>query len=388
MQNSLSSQRVQIAIMGKRNAGKSSLINMLSGQDTAIVSETPGTTTDPVRKSIEIHGLGPCILIDTAGLDDEGALGAMRAEKSKQMLSRAELVILVADGQESDFSLEKEWVKLFKSYGLPVLLVVNKSDRLPAGREEQASRALEMDAILVSTLTLDGKDALFTAIRRAVAISNNIALTAHWAKPGDRVVLLMPQDDEAPKGRLILPQVRVIRDLLDMGALPICATEETYLEAISLEPDLIIADSKVFALAYQHKPENTVLTSFSIVMAREKGEIDAFVQGARHIANLKDGDNILIAEACTHNAQDGDIGRVKIPALIRKHANVNVDVVSGNDFPDDLSGYALIVHCGGCMINRRFMMNRIRKSQEQGVPITNYGVAIAYLTGILDRVSL
>ena len=388
MQNKLSSERVHIAIMGRRNAGKSSIINMLSGQDTAIVSATPGTTTDPVRKSIEIHGLGPSILIDTAGLDDEGALGTLRVEKSKKILSRADLVILVVEAQQIDFSLEKEWMALFKSYDLPALLVVNKSDTLPDGQAEQASKALDMDAVLVSATTGRGKDALFAAIRRAVSTSDGHTLTGHWAKAGDRVVLLMPQDEQAPKGRLILPQVRVIRDLLDLGALPICATEQTYLDALLLKPDLIIADSKVFGLAQEHKPENTVLTSFSIVMAREKGEINRLVEGARHIANLKDGDTILIAEACTHNAQDGDIGRVKIPSLIKKRANVQVDVVSGNDFPDDLSGYSLIIHCGGCMINRRFMMNRIRQSQEQGIPITNYGIAIAYLTNILDKVSL
>lgn len=383
------SERIHIALFGRRNAGKSSLINALTGQPLAIVSDTPGTTADPVYKSIEIFGIGPCVLIDTAGLDDEGELGRLRVLKSRNVLSKADVALLVIGAGQREFELEVQWLNDFKRMGIKPLVIVNKAD-LEGSQEtaDLAHSALETEVFLASARTGEGMEAVFQAIRALPVDFDRVSLTGHLVNPGDRVVLVMPQDIQAPKGRLILPQVQVIRDLLDRGIVAVCTTPDTLDQALSPTPDLIITDSQVFPQVYAKKPRESRLTSFSVLMARDKGDIHVFVQGAAAIGRLRDGDRVLIAEACSHNPQDGDIGRIKIPSLLKKRADVQIDVVAGQNFPEDLSPYRLVIHCGGCMFNRRYMMNRIQQCVSSGVPITNYGIALAYMGGILEHVEL
>lgn len=383
------SERIHIALFGRRNAGKSSLINALTGQPLAIVSDTPGTTADPVYKSIEIFGIGPCVLIDTAGLDDEGELGRLRVLKSRNVLSKADVALLVIGAGQREFELEVQWLNDFKRMGIKPLVIVNKAD-LEGSQEtaDLAHSALETEVFLASARTGEGMEAVFQAIRALPVDFDRVSLTGHLVNPGDRVVLVMPQDIQAPKGRLILPQVQVIRDLLDRGIVAVCTTPDTLDQALCPTPDLIITDSQVFPQVYAKKPRESRLTSFSVLMARDKGDIHVFVQGAAAIGRLRDGDRVLIAEACSHNPQDGDIGRIKIPSLLKKRADVQIDVVAGQNFPEDLSPYRLVIHCGGCMFNRRYMMNRIQQCVSSGVPITNYGIALAYMGGILEHVEL
>lgn len=383
------SERIHIALFGRRNAGKSSLINALTGQPLAIVSDTPGTTADPVYKSIEIFGIGPCVLIDTAGLDDEGELGRLRVLKSRNVLSKADVALLVIGAGQREFELEVQWLNDFKRMGVKPLVIVNKAD-LEGSQEtaDLAHSALETEVFLASARTGEGMEAVFQAIRALPVDFDRVSLTGHLVNPGDRVVLVMPQDIQAPKGRLILPQVQVIRDLLDRGIVAVCTTPDTLDQALCPTPDLIITDSQVFPQVYAKKPRESRLTSFSVLMARDKGDIHVFVQGAAAIGRLRDGDRVLIAEACSHNPQDGDIGRIKIPSLLKKRADVQIDVVAGQNFPEDLSPYRLVIHCGGCMFNRRYMMNRIQQCVSSGVPITNYGIALAYTGGILEHVEL
>lgn len=383
------SERIYIALFGRRNAGKSSLINALTGQPLAIVSDTPGTTADPVYKSIEIFGIGPCVLIDTAGLDDEGELGRLRVLKSRNVLSKTDVALLVIGARQREFELEVQWLNDFKRMGIKPLVIVNKAD-LEGSQEtaDLAHSALETEVFLTSARTGEGMEAVFQAIRALPVDFDRVSLTGHLVNPGDRVVLVMPQDIQAPKGRLILPQVQVIRDLLDRGIVAVCTTPDTLNQALCPTPDLIITDSQVFPQVYAKKPRESRLTSFSVLMARDKGDIHVFVQGAAAIGRLRDGDRVLIAEACSHNPQDGDIGRIKIPSLLKKRADVQIDVVAGQNFPEDLSPYRLVIHCGGCMFNRRYMMNRIQQCVSSGVPITNYGIALAYMGGILEHVEL
>lgn len=383
------SDRVHIALFGRRNAGKSSFINALTGQPLAIVSDTPGTTADPVYKSIEIFGIGPCVLIDTAGLDDEGDLGRLRVEKSRKVLNKADVALLIIGAGQRDFDMERQWLGDFKRMGVKPLVIVNKADL--EGGEETASlarSALKTEVLLASARTGMGMEAVFEAIRALPVDFERVSLTGHLVKAGDRVVLVMPQDIQAPRGRLILPQVQVLRDLLDRGAIAVCTTPGSLDEALCPPPALIITDSQVFPQVYAKKPVDSRLTSFSVLMAREKGDIEVFVRGAAVIDQLRDGDRVLIAEACSHNPQDGDIGRVKIPSLLKKRAAVEVDVVSGQNFPEDLSPYKLVIHCGGCMFNRRYMMSRIEQCRIAGVSITNYGIALAHMGGILEHVEL
>jgi [FeFe] hydrogenase H-cluster maturation GTPase HydF len=383
------SERIHIALFGRRNAGKSSLINALTGQPLAIVSDTPGTTADPVYKSIEIFGIGPCVLIDTAGLDDEGELGRLRVLKSRNVLSKADVALLVIGAGQREFELEVQWLNDFKRMSVKPLVIVNKAD-LEGSQEtaDLAHSALETEVFLASARTGEGMEAVFQAIRALPVDFDRVSLTGHLVNPGDRVVLVMPQDIQAPKGRLILPQVQVIRDLLDRGIVAVCTTPDTLDQALCPTPDLIITDSQVFPQVYAKKPRESRLTSFSVLMARDKGDIHVFVQGAAAIGRLRDGDRVLIAEACSHNPQDGDIGRIKIPSLLKKRADVQINVVAGQNFPEDLSPYRLVIHCGGCMFNRRYMMNRIQQCVSSGVPITNYGIALAYMGGILEHVEL
>lgn len=379
-------ERLHIAIYGKRNSGKSTLINAITGQERAITSPVAGTTADPVYQAMEIHPLGPCVLIDTAGFDDEGDLGALRVEKTRDTLAQADIAILVF--RTKPFDAEKAWFAELKAKKIPTLLVVNAS--------EEIARAVEDDfgvvPITVDAEKREGIDRLLHALTALVPESFGAqSLISHLVSKKDVVLLVMPQDKQAPKGRLILPQVQTIRDLLDHACITVCATLEELPEALSAlakPPKLIVTDSQVFREVAKLKPNESKLTSFSVLFARYKGDIAAFRAGADAIDRLKESDRVLIAESCTHKAQDEDIGRVKIPRLLRKKVGegLTIDVVAGRDFGRDLSQYALIIHCGGCMMNRAFVLSRIAAAKEAGVPITNYGVAIAKLIGILDEI--
>lgn len=386
------SDRLHIAIFGKRNSGKSSLINAITNQNTAIVSDTAGTTADPVYKAMEINPLGACVLIDTAGFDDVGALGALRVQRTRDVINSADIAVMVF--ADLDFSYEKEWIDELKKRNIPVLAVVNKTDILHNADEITARVKAEfaLSPVMVSAKTHVGADKIKDALVYLVPESFSAdSIARHLAGKNDVVLLVMPQDIQAPKGRLILPQVQTIRDLLDGHAIVVsCTTDcmENALAALKEPPKLIITDSQVFDKVYAVKPESSLLTSFSVLFARHKGDIDEFVRGAEAIEALTEGDRVLIAEACTHAPLSEDIGRVKLPRMLKKRVGegLDVDVVAGNAFPDDLSPYSLIIHCGACMFNRRYVMSRIEKAREAGVPITNYGVVIAKMNGILDKI--
>lgn len=389
-----SSNRLHIALFGKRNSGKSSLINAITGQDIALVSNVAGTTTDPVSRAMEISGLGACVLIDTAGFDDVGELGAMRVEKTRAVLDKCDIAVIVCrDGAGSS---EKEWADALKLKKIPFIAAVSQSDRQANAEAlaEQIREALCCDVVITSAKELSGIDELKSALVRLVPEDFGASsIVGHLVRDGDSVLLVMPQDIQAPKGRLILPQVQTIRDLLDNKCVVISATldkMDAALASLAAPPKLIITDSQVFPAVYEKKPEGSLLTSFSVLFARHKGDIHAFAQGAAAIDALREGDRVLIAEACAHNPKDGDIGREKIPALLRKKVGKGlvIDVVSGQNFNRDLSGYSLIIHCGACMFNRKLVLSRIEQAQAAGVPITNYGIAIAKLTGILDKIEL
>lgn len=386
------SERFHIGLFGKRNSGKSSLINALTGQEVAVVSPISGTTTDPVYKAMELPGIGPCVFIDTAGFDDEGALGELRVKKTMQVIERTDIALMVC----TDESIDEElfWSERLKEKQIPVIWIINKSDSLHQG--EMLLRCLEKKCgqvpLLVSASTRKGME----DIRRA--ISNKLpdetmsqGIVGKLVHENDTVMLVMPQDKQAPKGRLILPQVQTIRELLDRKCLVLsCTTEqiEPMLQILKSPPKLIITDSQVFHAVYEKKPEGSKLTSFSVLFAQYKGDIDYYIEGASAISNLTEDSRVLIAEACTHAPLTEDIGRVKIPAMLRKRigTGLTIDFVSGTDFPEDLHAYQLIIHCGACMFNRKYVLNRISAARSQSIPMTNYGVAIAYLTGILDKI--
>ena len=386
------SERFHIGLFGKRNSGKSSLINALTGQEVAVVSPILGTTTDPVYKAMELPGIGPCVFIDTAGFDDEGALGELRVKKTMQVIERTDIALMVC----TDESIDEElfWSERLKEKQIPVIWIINKSDSLHQG--EMLLRCLEKKCgqvpLLVSASTRKGME----DIRRA--ISNKLpdetmsqGIVGKLVHENDTVMLVMPQDKQAPKGRLILPQVQTIRELLDRKCLVLsCTTEqiEPMLQILKSPPKLIITDSQVFHAVYEKKPEGSKLTSFSVLFAQYKGDIDYYIEGANAISNLTEDSRVLIAEACTHAPLTEDIGRVKIPAMLRKRIGTGliIDFVSGTDFPEDLHAYQLIIHCGACMFNRKYVLNRISAARSQSIPMTNYGVAIAYLTGILDKI--
>lgn len=394
--NTPSANRLHIGIYGKRNSGKSSLINTITKQGIALVSDVPGTTTDPVYKAMEIHGIGPCMLIDTAGFDDEGHLGQMRVEKTKAAMRKTDVAILLFS--EADLKMEREWIADLKQQKTPIVPVINKTDIREeaevAALTEAVKQLLQEPPVLVSARTGDGVEALKAAVIRAVpADFEEKSITGVLVSPEDTVLLVMPQDIQAPKGRLILPQVQTIRDLLDHKCVVLCTTADQLdcaLRALAKPPALIITDSQVFPLVYEKKPLESRLTSFSVLLAAYKGDLQAFVDGAAAIENLTGDSKVLIAEACTHAPLAEDIGRVKIPAMLRKRygAEMQIDVVSGADFPQDLHQYDLIVHCGACMFNRKHVLSRIAQAEAQGTAITNYGVAMAKLAGILDKVDL
>lgn len=388
LQETPAAQRLHIALYGRRNAGKSSLINALTGQQVALVSPVAGTTADPVKKAMELHPIGPVLFIDTAGYDDEGELGQLRVEATRDTLTRADVALLVIAGEPSQEDLQ--WAQQLQDQNTPFLVVQTKGDlAAPA----QLPPDLAERAVAVSSATGDGIEALRAALTALVPEDfGRQDLTRGLCSAGDVVLLVMPQDIQAPKGRLILPQVRTIRHLLDLKCTVVSTTADGLdgaLAALSAPPKLIITDSQCFPLVAAKKPGESLLTSFSILMAADKGDIDAFAQGAKAIGTLTQDSRVLIAEGCTHAPLEEDIGRVKIPNLLRKRVGqgLQVDVVAGNDFPHDLTGYDLVIHCGGCMFNRAYVLSRLAQAQGQGVPMTNYGVAIAYLTGILNQVS-
>jgi len=391
LQNTPRANRLHIGIFGPRNSGKSSLLNALTGQAFAVVSDIAGTTTDPVYKSMELHGVGPVVWIDTAGFDDEGALGAMRVQKTQEALQRTDIALLLFSEASAQ---ELSWLEQLKAKKIPVIPVINKSDV----RSDCASLSAQIETlchekpVLVSASTGDGLAALKERLLRLLPEDYQAeSITAHLVQPGDTVLLVMPQDLQAPKGRLILPQVQTTRDLLDHDCIIIScttATMEQALASLAEPPKLIITDSQAFAFVYAHKPAASLLTSFSVLFARYKGDIQQFVAGAAAIEQLTPNSRVLIAEACTHAPLTEDIGRVKIPKLLRQRIGeaLAIDFVRGTDFPADLSSYDLIIHCGACMFNRRYVLNRLEQAAAQQVPMCNYGIAIAYLTGILDKI--
>ena len=388
------SLRRHIAIFGRRNVGKSSLLNAITGQQVAIVSPEAGTTTDPVNRAMEILPLGPCLLIDTAGFDDVGSVGELRNERTHKVLDQADIALLVMD-QASDLSFEKQWLDELQRLEIPTVAVLNKVDDVDNTEESvaQIKSTLGITPVAVSAKTHEGIDTLRETLAHAVGDDDLESLTAQLAKHGDHVLLVMPQDPQAPKGRLILPQVQTIRDLLDKSCIVTCCgvdTLEQSLDAMQKPPALIITDSQVFEQVYALKPQGSLLTSFSVLMAGQKGNIAMLIEGAKAIDRLTPHSHILIAEACSHAPMSEDIGREKIPSMIRKRFGntITFDIHAGKDYPTDLKKYDLIVHCGACMFNRRLMLSRIMRAQEQGVPITNYGIAIAHMQGIIHKVSL
>ena len=384
------SERTSIAIFGRCNSGKSSLVNALTGQDVAIVSEQVGTTTDPVVKAMEITGVGACVIIDTAGIDDNSPLGQERIAKSHKVLERTDIAILLFTDAEPD--VELEWLEQIRRKEIPVIVVLSQCDRysLPLAVAENIEKICGQRPICISAKNGEGLDELKAAILGQCSQQERL-LTEGFCEAGDTVLLVMPQDAQAPKGRLIKPQVQTLRELLDRGCNAMCCTVEgmpAALAAMAAPPKLIITDSQVFEAVYKLKPTESALTSFSVLFARYKGDIELFVEGAEKLLQLPSTARILIAEACTHTPQHEDIGRVKLPKMLRRKLgeDITIDIVGGADFPEDLTPYDLIIHCGACMFNRRHVMSRAKRAVEQGVAITNYGIAIATLTGILERV--
>ena len=392
LNNTPSANRLHIALFGRRNSGKSSLINALTGQDTALVSDIPGTTTDPVSKAMELHGIGPCVLIDTPGFDDEGTLGEMRIERTLKAIERTDIALLLCE--EKDLQMEKIWMQQLKSKNIPVILILNKADVREniSSIVAQIESELQQKPIAISAKEKQGMEEIRVAILEKLPQDfEQPFITGNLVGENDLVLLVMPQDIQAPKGRLILPQVQTMRELLDKKCLIMsCTTDKLTqtLQALAYPPKLIITDSQVFKTVYEKKPEESMLTSFSVLMAGYKGDIRQFIEGASAIDSLTENSRVLIAEACAHAPMTEDIGRVKIPRLLRKKIGegLQIDMVSGSDFPKDLSIYDLIIHCGACMFNRKHVMNRLENAFTQRVPMTNYGITLAHLMGILDKI--
>lgn len=389
MEKTPNSNRVTISIFGNRNAGKSSLLNAIANQEVSIVSDVKGTTTDPVKKAMEMIPAGPVLFIDTAGIDDEGELGSLRIKKSLQILRRTDIALYIIDALDVDDKSLGEIEKETNYYDIPLLKVVNKTDLL---EEESLVKLKEKyhDAIFISTKNEKDIDLLKAKIIELIkSLDEDKPIVGDILNPYSNVILVIPIDKLAPKGRLILPQVQTLRDLLDHG-IKSYVVRNTELESALKDikkVDLVITDSQAFKEVDQIVPKDIPLTSFSILFARQKGELNEFVKGVKAIEQLNQNSKVLIAENCTHNTNHEDIGRKKIPNLIRKKTNLDIqfDFRSGYDFEENLSDYDLIIHCGGCMVNRREILSRIRLAKERKTPITNYGITIAYLTGILDR---
>lgn len=388
--NTPKSNRLHISIFGKRNAGKSSLINAITNQSLSVVSNIPGTTTDPVSKSMELLPLGPIVLVDTAGLDDSGSLGELRINKTKEVIDKTDLAILVFDGCNSNISDELKWYDELKLKNIPIIGVINKID-LGKNNCSYIKSNFNIPFAEISAkekINISGVKKLM--IENAPIDFEIPTILGDLINAKDKVILVAPQDIQAPKGRLILPQVQVIRDILDNNALALTVKDTELadiLEGLKEEPSLIVTDSQMFKKVNELIPEHLRLTSFSILMARYKGDLKLFVEGAKIINQLKPNDKILIAEACTHHALKGDIAREKLPHLLEKKVGGKLDIVniSGVDFPKDLSEYKLIIQCGSCMFTRKQLLSRLEHTKEQNIPITNFGVALAELNGILDR---
>ena len=385
LNETVSAERLHIAFFGMRNAGKSSLVNAVTGQQLSVVSDVKGTTTDPVKKAMELLPLGPVVVIDTPGLDDEGELGELRVAKARQILAMTDIAVLVVDGTVGLSPQDEALIEQFKAKKLPYLVAFNKVD-LVAERYEAREHVC-----YVSAATGEGVEALKTALGRfAAARKQGKVLIADLLSPGDMVVLVTPIDESAPKGRLILPQQLTIRDILDRHASTVvCQPDELseVLAGLSKPPRMVITDSQAFGRVSADVPSEIPLTSFSILMARYKGDLQALIGGAAMLARLQDGDRVLISEGCTHHRQCKDIGTVKLPGWIEQFSGAKpiYTFTSGGDFPEDLSPYRLVVHCGGCMLNEAEMQSRIARAQAAGVPVVNYGIAIAQMHGILRR---
>jgi [FeFe] hydrogenase H-cluster maturation GTPase HydF len=382
------SSRLHIILVGRRNSGKSSLMNVLTGQHVAIVSDMPGTTTDPVVKAMEIHGIGPCAFIDTAGIDDDSGLGSQRVEATLKALQKADVAILVCEaGQGEVLSV---WSAKLKAMKIPVIPLLNKADLLvdAEGEAKNMERRYGVRPIVVSAMTGQGIDRMRKALIEVMPEDFDApSITGNLVSDGDLVLLVMPQDIQAPKGRLILPQVQTLRELLDKKCVVMSCTTDRLaltLKMLSRPPRLIITDSQAFKTVDELKPAESLLTSFSVLFAAYKGDIDYFSKSAEAIGRLRPGARVLIAEACTHVPLAEDIGRVKIPRMLRRRVGdrLQIDTVSGNDFPEDLSAYDLVIHCGACMFNRKYVLHRIEQARRQGVPMTNYGIAIAWMNDL------
>lgn len=388
------SERLHIALFGKRNAGKSSIINAITNQELAIVSNIKGTTTDPVYKAMEILPIGPVVLIDTPGLDDTGELGELRIKKTMEVLRKTNVAMLILDGKEGVTKVEKDLLTTLKEQKIPTVLVLNKSDLLTKEQIEEVRQAFEQDIpfVPISALKKEGIDELKEKLASYVMKDEKEekVIVGDLIEPGDFVVLVVPIDKAAPKGRLILPQQQTIRDILDANATSIVVKEtdlKETLRKLGTKPSMVITDSQAFEKVAKDTPRDIRLTSFSILFARYKGELGELVNGARAIETLEDGDRILMSEGCTHHRQCGDIGTQKLPNWISKYTKKKLifETSSGAHFPEDLTKYKMIVHCGACMLNEKEMKSRIKMASEAKVPIVNYGVLIAYLKGILDR---
>lgn len=385
LNDTVSAERLHIGFFGMRNAGKSSVVNAVTGQDLAVVSDVKGTTTDPVKKAMELLPLGPVVIIDTPGLDDEGGLGELRVKKAKQVLAQTDIAVLVVDAGRGLDTIDRDLIALFEAKKLPYIVAYNKADLLT----ERA--ALKGNEIYISAVTKENITELKEKIGAfAKGAENSKRIVADLLSPGDLVVLVIPIDESAPKGRLILPQQQTIRDILDAhGSFIACQHTELKqaLMSLAVKPKLVITDSQAFGTVSKDTPEDVMLTSFSILFARYKGDLNVLVRGAAQLSKLKSGDKVLISEGCTHHRQCNDIGTVQMPGWIERFTGVKPEFsfTSGTEYPDDLSDYALIVHCGGCMLNEKEMKHRIAKAAVAGVPIVNYGAAIAQMHGILER---
>ncbi len=388
--------RTQIGVFGRMNAGKSSLVNRLTGQEVSIVSPRAGTTTDVVRKSMEIKGLGPCVLLDTAGFDDASELGRERVKASRKAAEKADAAVLIFP-REGEMEPEKEWLAFFRAAEVPCVAVISRAEACSEAENERRAKEIESETglrpVIFSAATGRGKDELLRELTALRERTGKKKILTGLVREGDTVLLVMPQDPQAPEGRLILPQVQTIREALDRHCLVLCVqTGETAaaLNSLKMPPALIVTDSQVFDRVWKLTPPGTRLTSFSVLFAALKGDIQQYLKGAEAIGRLTEQSRVLIAECCTHAPLEEDIGRVKIPALLRKRTGpgLTVEVAAGSDFPEDASRYDLIIQCGACMLNRRQVMSRLRCAEDAGVPVTNYGIAIAYLKNILPHITV
>ena len=385
LNETVSAERVHIGFFGLRNAGKSSIVNAVTGQELSLVSDVKGTTTDPVKKAMELLPLGPVVIIDTPGIDDVGELGKMRVKKARQILNMTDIAVLVTEAADGLSASEQELVTLFNDKKIPYIIVRNKSDLLDIIPEADKNTIYvsAKDKLNINEL----KDMIASLVKQE---ENNKKIVSDLIEPDDLIVLVVPIDKAAPKGRLILPQQQTIRDILDAGAVAVVTRDNelpSTLRSLGRKPKIVITDSQAFAKVAKDTPDDILLTSFSILFARYKGDLISAVAGAAALDRLKDGDTVLISEGCTHHRQCGDIGTQKLPAMIKKHTgkDISFEFTSGTQFPEELSKYALVIHCGGCMLNEREMKYRIKQTLDSNIPITNYGTAIAYMNGILKR---